>query len=176
MKKGDHTTCSFCGRNSPCTPIDRGHYNPNEYIKNFWTKIHDIYICSECTIKMNPHRVHRHQTESILYIDFITRGDKAKMYKQFKQLNNMKILESFKKNIQQFSRDNKDIVFTVYSTNNEDKNFYYLKNGVFAIQTGFNTQYDFACNKVNISKLSNDGIYKASEIERTEQNIKTYNI
>lgn len=176
MGTGNHTTCSFCERNSPCVPIDKGHYNPNEFIKNFWTKIHDVYVCSECIVKMNPHRVHRNKKESILYIDFITRGDKAKMYKQFKQLNNMKKIESFKKTIQNFSKDNKDIIFEVYCTNNEDKNFYYLKNGVFAIQSGFNTQYDFEYNKVSVSKLSKEGIYKASEIERTEKNIKSYNL
>ena len=93
MKKGDYNTCSFCGRNSPCTPVDRGFYNKNEFIKNFWTKIYNVYICSECTVKMNPHRVKRIKTESVLCIDFITRDDKAKMYKIFKELEKNKYYE-----------------------------------------------------------------------------------
>lgn len=88
----------------------------------------------------------------------------------------MKTLESFRKNIVQFSKENKDITFHVRCTNYCDKNTYYLKNGVLAIAETFNTQYDFHHNKVSMTKLDKDGIYKISEIELNEKNIKTYNL
>lgn len=88
----------------------------------------------------------------------------------------METFESFRKNIVQFSKEKKDITFYVRCTNYSDKNTYYLKNGILAIAKTFNTQYDFHYNKVSMTTLAKDGIYKISEIERNEKNIKIYNL
>ena len=80
----------------------------------------------------------------------------------------MKKLESFKKQIKEFSKNNPDATFLVRCTNYADKNSYYLKNGIFCKDTGFNTKYDFNYNKVNLSYLKNDGIYLATELENKE--------
>ena len=88
----------------------------------------------------------------------------------------MKTFESFRKNIVEFSKENKNICFYVRCTNYSDNNTYYLKSGILAIAKTFNTQYDFQYNKVSMTKLDKDGIYLASEIEATEKNIKSYNL
>jgi len=72
--------CAFCGNeNKTNHPIDKGFYEPQEQIKNFWTKKHRIYVCTNCIIKHNPHRCSGHPTKSILYIAKLTKGDKANM-------------------------------------------------------------------------------------------------
>ena len=77
----------------------------------------------------------------------------------------MKKLESFKKQIKEFSKENQNSTFYVRCTNYADKNSYYLKNGIFCKNTCFNTKYCFECNKVTLSYLKSDGIYLATELE-----------
>jgi hypothetical protein len=84
----------------------------------------------------------------------------------------MKKLESNRKSIKEFSKDNPGITFAVRCTNYADENTYYLKNGIFCKNTCFNSKYDFNLNKVKLSCLKNDGIYLATELE----NKKLYNI
>ena len=84
----------------------------------------------------------------------------------------MKKIESSRKTIKEFSKDNTDITFEVRCTNYADENRYYLKNGIFCKNTCFNTKYDFDLNKVKLSYLKNDGIYLATELE----NKKLYNL
>ena len=77
----------------------------------------------------------------------------------------MKKIESSRKGIKEFSKENQNSTFYVRCTNYADKNSYYLKNGIFCKNTGFNTKYCFNFNKVNLSYLKSDGIYLAAELE-----------
>lgn len=80
LVSGSVFCCAFCGYESKANyPIDKGYFEPQEPIKNFWTKKHRMYICTSCLIKHNPHRCIHHPTKSILYIKYLTKGDKANM-------------------------------------------------------------------------------------------------
>ena len=80
----------------------------------------------------------------------------------------MKTMESLRKGIKEFSKENPNSTFSVRCTNYSDNNRYYVKNGIFCKNTGFNTKYCFNYNKVNISYLKADGIYLATELENKE--------
>lgn len=85
-------------------------------------------------------------------------------------------MEAFRKTLKQHSEKNKDKVYIVRCTNYADSKQYFLKNGKFARFNVFNTKYAFANDKVRLTTLKKDGIYKATMIERNEKNINTYNI
>jgi hypothetical protein len=82
--------------------------------------------------------------------------------------NNMETIESFKHVIKEFSKQHPTATFNVRCTNYSDNNSYYLKNGTFCKNTCFNTKYDFHYNKVTLSQLPKDAIYKATELENKE--------
>ena len=85
-------------------------------------------------------------------------------------------MQSFRKNIQELSKLHPKKVFLVSCTNYADSKSYYLKNGLFATNTGFNIPYQFTQNKCKLTALKKDGIYKAVEIELTENNKRIYNL
>lgn len=77
-----------------------------------------------------------------------------------------KKIESFRKKIVEFSKENKGTLFKVVCTNYCDEKSYHLRDGKLAVAETFNPEYDFAHNKVKERYLNQSGIYLAREITR----------